>query len=289
MESRYLKYIAELELTESCMLLGMSGWMDGGEVSTGSVGYLVEKLNAHRFAEIDPADFYIYSVPGPMEISSLFRPRATIEEGLVTGLEEPENLFYAAEDANIILFRGKEPNLKWREYADCLFSVASRHGVKSICFVGSISGFVPHTRESVFYSSVTDEILREKVRDIGLNPTTYSGPSSFASYLVTRAREAGISMATVIAGMPSYVPGKNAQCVESALEKVIQLLDISVNMDDLRAESRKFRRGMDRMVNERADLSEHVRKLEEAYDEQISDVKHDRMRDWFDKQDIRPN
>ena len=34
------------------LLLGFSGWMDGGEVSTGTVKCLIDKLGAQRFAEI---------------------------------------------------------------------------------------------------------------------------------------------------------------------------------------------------------------------------------------------
>ena len=56
------------------MIIGLSGWMDGGEVSTGAAKYLVTHFEAERFAEIDPDVFYIYNFPGSMEISALFGP-----------------------------------------------------------------------------------------------------------------------------------------------------------------------------------------------------------------------
>ena len=43
------------------VLLGFSGWMDGGKVSTGTINCLIEKLGAKRFAEIEPEGFYIYN------------------------------------------------------------------------------------------------------------------------------------------------------------------------------------------------------------------------------------
>ena len=39
------------------MVLGFSGWMNGGNVSTGSVEYLRNKLKAKKFAEIYSKDF----------------------------------------------------------------------------------------------------------------------------------------------------------------------------------------------------------------------------------------
>ena len=41
------------------LLLGFSGWMDGGDVSTGTVKCLVDKLGAQGFAEIEPGKLYI--------------------------------------------------------------------------------------------------------------------------------------------------------------------------------------------------------------------------------------
>ena len=71
------------------LLLGFSGWMDGGEVSTGTVKYLIDKLGAQRFAEIEPKGFYINSFPGSMEITALFRPHTKIKDGLIESYEIP--------------------------------------------------------------------------------------------------------------------------------------------------------------------------------------------------------
>jgi hypothetical protein len=47
------------EMRGARMVLGFSGWMDGGEVSTGTVDYLAGKLNARKLAGIVPGPFYI--------------------------------------------------------------------------------------------------------------------------------------------------------------------------------------------------------------------------------------
>ena len=41
-------------LSRGTLVLAFSGWMDGGDVSTGTVKRLVELTTARSFAEIDP-------------------------------------------------------------------------------------------------------------------------------------------------------------------------------------------------------------------------------------------
>lgn len=60
------------------LLLGFTGWMDGGEVSSGTVRCLVEKLDATYFADIEPEGFYLYNLPGMMEMATLSRPHTRI-------------------------------------------------------------------------------------------------------------------------------------------------------------------------------------------------------------------
>ena len=101
------------------LVLAFNGWMDGGDVSTGTVKRLVGLLDAKAFAGIDSESFYILNFPGSMEIAALFRPRIQIADGLVQAVEMPANTFYRHEPAKLVLFLGKEPNLRWREFGDC--------------------------------------------------------------------------------------------------------------------------------------------------------------------------
>ena len=58
MASDKLRIHKKPKLSAPRILLGFSGWMDGGEVSTGTVKYLIEKLEAQRFADIEPEGFF---------------------------------------------------------------------------------------------------------------------------------------------------------------------------------------------------------------------------------------
>ncbi|MFC1708383.1 PAC2 family protein, partial [Planctomycetota bacterium] len=111
----------EPALRDASLVLGFHGWMNGGDVSTGTVDYLHEELNARPVARIDLRDAYIYNLPGSMETSALFRPHTKIKAGLITEYEPPKNTFHCADEHNLLLLRGKEPNLKWTEFAECVF------------------------------------------------------------------------------------------------------------------------------------------------------------------------
>src|SRR4029453_14961750 len=116
-----LKLLAEPRLDNATLLLALTGWMDGGDVSTGTVKTAMGRREVARVATIDPEDFYIYNFPGSMEIAALFRPEVKNERGVVTQIEMPPNVFWADAEHNLAFFLGREPNLKWQTFADCIF------------------------------------------------------------------------------------------------------------------------------------------------------------------------
>ena len=160
------------------MVLAFSGWMDGGDVSTGTVRRLITLLKARRIAAIDPEPFYIYNFPGSMEVASLFRPHVEIDDGLVNRFELPRNTFYCHEPAQLVFFVGKEPNLRWRTFGRCVFRLAREVGVSRILFVGSFGGAVPHTREPRLYVSCSDAMLLPEMEKYALRRSEYAGPGS---------------------------------------------------------------------------------------------------------------
>src|SRR5687767_14728389 len=168
-------------LENATLLLALTGWMDGGDVSSGSVRAIMGRREVRQIARIEPDDFYIYNFPGSMEIAALFRPHVKYEEGVVTDFDMPSNVFWADEAANLVFFVGKEPNLRWPTFAECIFTLVKMLGVKRIIFMGSFGGSVPHTREPRLFGSVSDESLRGLLSEHGLKPSEYEGPGSFAT------------------------------------------------------------------------------------------------------------
>ena len=256
-------------LVDATLVLAFSGWMDGGDVSTGTVRRLVDLLAARPVAEIDPEPFYIYNFPGSMEIAALFRPRIKIADGLVESVETPANTFYCREPARLVLFLGKEPNLRWRSFGDCVLELARRTGIRRVLFIGSFGGAVPHTREPRLYVTCSDARLLPEMERYGLRRTGYEGPGSFTSYLLTRARSLDLEMTSLVAEIPGYLQGRNPMSIEAVTRRLAKILRLPLELGALRAESTEWELQVTGAVEQDEEMASTVRKLEEAYDDEL--------------------
>jgi proteasome assembly chaperone (PAC2) family protein len=282
-----LKVYDRPRLNHPRMVLGLSGWMDGGEVSTGTVAHLVSAGRAARFAEVLPEGFYIYSFPGPMELQGLLRPDTVIEAGLVTSYETPTNVFYADPANNLVLFKGREPNLNWECYAECLFSLAQDLAVSTVYLVGSCAGVVPHTRDPRLYGSVSDAALKKDLEGHGIRFSSYRGPAGISTLLTKRAGERGLRMVTLVAEIPAYIQGANPRCIEAVLRRLTAILAVRADLDGLRASSDAFEAKVNNSLQKHAELAEMVRKMEAEYDNELFDSEMSDLKEWLEKQGIR--
>jgi hypothetical protein len=266
-----VEYLRRPKLSDGVMIIAFTGWMDGGDVSTGTVERLVRLLEPAPFAEINPEPFYIYNFPGSMEITAMFRPHIRIEEGLIQSVEMPTNTFYVDDKANIVLFLGKEPNLKWQAFGESIFQVARGTGVRRLLFVGSFGGPVPHTRLPRLYYTCSDSKLQPEMEKYGLRGTDYEGPGSFISYLMSQATSAGLEMSSVIAEIPGYLQGTNPMCIEAVTRQLANILKLPLDLDSLRPASTAWELEVTNAIEDDEDLAEKVRELENEYDNELID------------------
>ncbi|TSA52675.1 MAG: PAC2 family protein [Planctomycetaceae bacterium] len=287
MASDKLNIYKKPKLRNPRLLLGFSGWMDGGEVSTGTVKCLIDKLGAQNFAEIEPTGFYIYSFPGSMEITALFRPHTQIKDGIIESYEIPSNTFFCSEKDNLIIFLGKEPNLNWEDFSECIFSMCMEFGVEMIYFIGSVAGLVPHTREPRLFCSVSESGLRETFQHFGVKFTNYEGPASIVTYLTANCSKRDIKMVSLVAAIPAYVQGNNPKCIEAVTRRIAGMLELEMDFDDLMTMSDEFEKKLDDVVQEQPELESNIHKLEEDYDNEIFNNEMGDLKTWLEQQGIR--
>jgi proteasome assembly chaperone (PAC2) family protein len=257
------------DLHDGTLVLAFGGWMDGGDVSTGTVTRLVDLLGAKPFAEIDPEPFYLMHFPGPMELNALLRPSVKIEEGKIVSLEMPRNTFSSHEPARLALFIGREPQLYWRRFGDALFDLARQVGLRRILFVGSFGGSVPHTREPRLFAMASDDQLLEELQRYAVRRTGYEGPGSFTSYLLTRAAEAGLQAGSLVAEIPGYLQGRNPMSIEAVTRRLSKILQLPLDLQALRAESTAWELEVSKAVEKDKKTTKMVQELEEAYDDEL--------------------
>ncbi len=253
-------------LSNPSLLVGFTGWMDGGDVSSGSVAYLQKKFAAEMIAEIDPQEFYLFNFPGSMEEVAQFRPYTLIKEGIITEFHYPQNQFFCASKENLLLFLGKEPNMKWNEYVENIFFLGKEFGVKRIYFIGSVSGLIPHTREPRVTCSVSDERLKKELEGYNLYFNDYEGPASITTLLTLMAPQKGVEMINLVVEIPMYIQATNPKGISSALGILSSLLNLPLVGEDLVNMSEEFDRNVEQLVKKYPDLVERIKKLEENYD-----------------------
>ncbi|MHB8971384.1 MAG: PAC2 family protein [Pirellulaceae bacterium] len=254
-------------LSEATLVLAFSGWMDGGDVSTGTVTRLVQLTGAQPFADIDPDPFYLYNLPGSMEVATLFRPHIQIQDGLMRMLDLPTNVFHVQPTANLVLFIGKEPNLRWRQFGECILQLAADVGVRRIVFVGSYGGSVPHTREPHLYVTCSDKSLLPEMLQYGVKRTEYEGPGSFTNYLMTQAPKVRLEMVSLVAEIPSYLHGTNISCIEAVTRRLAKILKLPFDLAALRTASTRWELEVSKQIEQDESLAIQIHKLEEAYDD----------------------
>ena len=130
------------EAKPATMVVAFAGWPDAAEAATRAVRYLVAKLDARRFAEIDPEEFFDFTV---------VRPQTRVNQAGERVVVWPPNEFYHyARDGRaraLVLYVGTEPNLRWRAFSSLLMDVAHQTGVELVVTLGALLDAVPHTRE----------------------------------------------------------------------------------------------------------------------------------------------
>ena len=291
------------------LVLGFTGWMDGGRVSTGTVGYLQDRLGATTFAEINPLDFYIFNFPvptlpisvysdsgkavvasvNPMEFAAVFRPHTKIENGTIKELVYPQNEFSYSKDADLALLFGEEPHIRWGAYCDCVFGLAHELGIKEFYFVGSVASPLPHTREPRIRASVPGEHLKPALKRVGTDFGDYEGPSSIVTSLAHHAGDRGIEMRVLVVEVPHYpfldMPAYPRSILKTT-STLSKLLRLDLDLSDLRESADAAEEKLNAVMEENEDFRELVKQLEDDYDQEEPSGDEQRLRRLVDSIDL---
>jgi proteasome assembly chaperone (PAC2) family protein len=266
MDSR-LVMLEQPQLTAPYIIVGLNGWLNAGEVSTGSIDYLRRKVGAHKFAYIDTQGFYIYQIPSSNPEQTM-RPHVQISEGVVGKLESPQNdLFFwkSGSDHDLILFLGVEPNLNWPDYCQVILDLARQFRTPRIYCLGAFFDQVPHTRETRIHVTVSHQRLKSEFETFA-HFGDYMGPCSFTTMLLVMGHEQGIEVAGVSARAPIYIHDLNSKACYDLLKNVINMTGFRIDLNDLRQAGEKLVDMLDSAFSEESKASAQLKKLEEVYD-----------------------
>jgi proteasome assembly chaperone (PAC2) family protein len=247
----------------STMVVAFGGWVDAGEAATGALRSLVHQLAATPLATIDPEAFVDFTTIRPVVHLSAEGQRR---------IRWPRIAFWTWQPptggAGLLLFRGVEPQRRWRTYATLLLDVAARCGVQRIVSLGALLAGLPHTRPPRVTGSSTDPAWHALLEAWGMyRRPSYEGPTGIASVVLDAARRRGMAYLTLMGQAPHYLQGTTNPAVRQVLlTTVTRLLDLDLEWSHLDAAVQAFRTRCDQAVAQDAATQAYVRQLEQDYD-----------------------
>ena len=245
------------------LLIGFSEWPDAGRVASLTVEYFARSLNAEKILDLDCL---------MMHDLTINRPFVEIREALIERLHIPSATFYywmnLGQNISLVIFSGLEPGFLWKEFSDLILRFCNLLFAKRIYLVGGVLDQVPHTRRTKISAVVNMEHLRAEMKLSGLDLTEYSGPASIHSYLMLRAREAGVEAVGLWAHTPAYMQHPNAIAAYHLAMKLTELMRITVDLSELKMMADSLKQVMSRAMEENADLRRIVEEIERMYNEQ---------------------
>ncbi|MGC9064597.1 MAG: PAC2 family protein, partial [bacterium] len=226
------------------LIAGFSGWANAGEVSTIALTYLISKLDAKKFAEINGEDFYI------LTSTEAHRPVTNIEKGMIRELNLPVTTFYLwkNEGIDIIFLLGREPDVRWKRYLEIVIGFAKDLGVKRIYTIGGEYSSVPHTRKPRITGVVSDEKLKEELLQYEVRTIDYQGPSSIHTYFSIVSKEKGIECVSLWGDVPYYIQVSNPTVASVVLDKLAKLLKIEFSLEQIKKEGEEFTEQVNKAV-----------------------------------------
>lgn len=272
MTSEAVLFSEEPQLREPALITSFAGWNDAAESATGAVRYLVRKWGAKKFAEIDPEEFYDFTET---------RPQVRVTRGMERRIRWPVNDFFFHADPSLerdlILYRGVEPNLKWRTFCTALVEFCQRMNVNRVVLLGGLIADVPHTRPVRVTGTSSDTVFLDRMSTLRVQGSRYQGPTGINGILTDRLRREGIACASLWATVPHYISTANPRASEALLSRLDTLLGLNAPLADLEREANEFDSQVSQAVARDPDVAAYVRQLEESNgdgDEQESQNEH---------------
>ncbi|HLY64368.1 MAG TPA: PAC2 family protein [Chloroflexota bacterium] len=270
----HVRLIERPELRNPVFVGAFSGWNDAASCATSAVRLLVEQWHAEKFAEIDPEEFYDFSVN---------RPRVHLDDQLIRHLEWPANEFYAyradGHPHDFIFFIGQEPSLKWRTFTSTITSLARDMDVRCMVLTGALIADAVHTLPVHLSGSSSDPEMRERMESLNITSSRYEGPTGIVGTLTDRCAQDGLQAISIWGAVPHYIPTTpNPKVVASLLRHLRDILNLELEIGDLESAARRFEDQVTEAVNANEQLRDYIHEREKR--EQAEHLEPTRMEDF---------
>jgi len=252
-------------LRAPALICAFKGWNDAADAASSAISYVGTALGAHRFATIDPEEFYDFQAT---------RPRVKMVEGQTREIVWPAVELFEARvpraPRDLILLTGSEPSFRWRTFCKIVVELAEALGTQLVVTLGALLADVPHTRPVSVTGLSSDPAL---VARLGLAPSSYEGPTGIVGILHAACQQAGLPSASLWAAVPHYIAATpNPKAALALVRKLEGLVGVAVDGSDLETAAADYERQVNVAVQSDPDVQAFVERLEQAAGEESDEA-----------------
>jgi proteasome assembly chaperone (PAC2) family protein len=247
------------ELTAPVLIAAFEGWNDAADAASSVIDHLIKVWDAQVIAAIDPEDFYDFQMHRPMVGTDDAGIRRITWPSTEISVARPPG---AARD--VVLLRGIEPNMRWRQFCAELLAASDDLGTELVVTLGALLADTPHTRPIPVTGTASEVELADRMK---LEQSNYEGPTGIVGVFQDACSLLDIPAVSFWAAVPHYVA--QPPCPKATLAllgQVEDLLGIPIPLADLAEEARAWERGVNELADEDEEIGDYVRALEQTRD-----------------------
>jgi proteasome assembly chaperone (PAC2) family protein len=247
------------DLVSPVVIAAFEGWNDAADAASGLVDHLMEQWKAEVIGAIDPEEFYDFQVNRPVISTDANGHRRLSWPTTRIAIARPAEL-----DRDIILVRGIEPNMKWRQFCAELLAACDDLGAELVVTLGALLADTPHTRPIPVSGTASEPELLDR---LDLEQSSYEGPTGIVGVFNDACNQLDIPSVSYWAAVPHYVA--QPPCPKATLAllgQLEELLQAPMPLGELLEDARAWERGVDELAAEDEDVADYVRALEETRD-----------------------
>jgi proteasome assembly chaperone (PAC2) family protein len=257
-------------LRNPCIVCGLNGWVNNGDVAVGGINYFIKQFKAVKFAEMPASHYNIFQTSGIQSLGPVFR----MKDGLIVKSQFPKNEFYYARnpvsDHDLILFSGTEPNLNWEEYADTVVSLAGDFGASRLYAFGGLLDKIPYTREPMMTCTCTSAKVKNEMEQYNVMFSNREGPATFNQMLLYVCHKKGLEGASFTVRVPYYPEfniaiGYSPGSIKAVLIRLNHILHLDMNFTELDNGIRELRDKLDPVRQQNTEFNTYIEELEKDF------------------------
>jgi proteasome assembly chaperone (PAC2) family protein len=241
------------ELRDPVLVVALSGWVDAGIAGAGAAAVLSDQLDsAGGFGRVDLTEL--------VDLQQT-RPTVHLVDGATRAISWPSiDLIAGRSGRDVVLCRGPEPSLRWREFTGEVVEMAQRLGVSRMFGLGGMPALVSHRRPVSVLATATS---RSIAQEVGVWRTDYTGPTGAQTALQVALGEAGIPGVGLWAQVPHYVAATpSPPAISALLSRLREFSGVETDLAPLDGQADEYLRRVEEGLSERPDVAEMVRNIE---------------------------